>query len=58
MKVLEELCNDDTCPASASTHWHPFTGESILKNKPGEYTVTLRVRSVKKRKTMRSSRWK
>ena len=48
MKVLEELCNDDACTSEPDTHWHAFSVESFLEEDPGEYTVTLRVRNVRR----------
>jgi hypothetical protein len=49
LRVLEELCMDDACRRE-DTHWHPFSVASFLREKPGEYTVTLRVRAITKRK--------
>jgi hypothetical protein len=40
---------DDACRRE-DTHWHPFSVASFLREKPGEYTVTLRVRAITKRK--------
>ena len=48
MKVVEELCQMDTCPREGSAHWHPLTVGSLLDEDPGEYTLTVRVR-VKRR---------
>jgi len=53
VKVLEELCSNDKCPRQDS-HWHPFSIEDFLKESPGEYSVTLRVRTVRKSKEKRS----
>lgn len=43
-RIVEELCMDDACPREDS-HWHPFRLESLLSEKDGEYTITVRVRS-------------
>ena len=48
-KVLDELCNDTDCGVSG-THWHPFTVESMLAEPVGEYTITVRVRSRRKKR--------
>jgi hypothetical protein len=45
-RVIEELCMDDACTREDS-HWHPFDLDAFAREKPGEYTVTLRVREVK-----------
>lgn len=45
--VLEELCTDTDCRRPEDTHWHPFSVATFLREQPGEYTVTLRVRTTK-----------
>jgi hypothetical protein len=48
-RVVEELCMDlDYQPGV--THWHPLTLESLLNNGDGEYDLTVRVRTLGKRK--------
>lgn len=48
-RIVEELCTDSQCPTEG-THWHPLDPRSFLKEKPGEYTITVRVRYVPKSK--------
>lgn len=44
-RVLEELCTDSNCPRE-TTHWHPFSVDSFLKERVGQYTITVRVREI------------
>ncbi len=48
-RIIEELCMDPDCQQKPDTHWHPFSID--LFGEDGEYTVTLRVRTLGKRKT-------
>jgi hypothetical protein len=50
-RVVEELCDDDACQLKPDTHWHPLSLESLLALKDGEYSLTVRVRTLGKRKT-------
>lgn len=47
VRVLEELCEKSECPSINTTHWHKFDVDDFLTEKPGEYSITLRVREVK-----------
>ena len=44
-RVVEYLCTDPACRA-----WHTFTEGQMALEEPGEYTITVRVRDVKRRK--------
>ena len=45
-RVVEELCDDAACQRKPDTHWHPLSLESLLALKDGEYSLTVRVRTV------------
>jgi hypothetical protein len=47
MKIIEELCLNVNCRESWHTHWHPLSVASLAKEKLGQYTITIRVRSVR-----------
>ena len=45
-RVLEELCTRTDCERDG-THWHPFSKASLLCGDDGEYTITVRIRTVR-----------
>ena len=47
-RVVEELCQESTCK-HAGTHWHPLSVESLLAEGDGEYSLTVRIRTLRKR---------
>jgi hypothetical protein len=55
-KVVEEMCASDSCPRQ-DQHWHPLSVADLVKEPVGEYTITVRVRSIKP-KGARSKRGK
>jgi hypothetical protein len=55
VRILEELCSNDKC-SRQTTHWHPFSVAALLKESEGEYTITVRVRTVKKPRVKRRKR--
>ena len=51
-RVIDYLCTNPEC--KLKSQWHPFDASTMALEEPGEYTVTLRVREVgKKRKNTR-----
>jgi hypothetical protein len=55
--VVEEFCTDSDCPRE-ETHWHALTIQSLAAEKPGEYTITVRVREIKTKRARRAKRAK
>lgn len=49
-RVVEELCDDEDCQERPDTHWHPLSLESLLTLEEGEYSMTFRVRTVRKKR--------
>jgi hypothetical protein len=49
MKILEEFCVDPACKR-LGCHWHPLTLDSLLSEDDGEYTLTVRVRTLRSRR--------
>ena len=49
-KVVEELCADSACQRGGA-HWHTLDVPTLLKEDDGEYTLTVRVRTVVAKKT-------
>jgi len=47
-RVVEYLCTNPDC--KLKSQWHPFETKTMALEEPGEYTVTLRVRTVKEKK--------
>lgn len=51
-RVIEYLCTNPEC--GLKSQWHAFDASTFALEEPGEYSVTLRVREVgKKRKPTR-----
>lgn len=53
-RVVEYLCTNTDCKLKSP--WHPFDSEAMALEEPGEYTVTLRVREVGKKRRARKRR--
>lgn len=53
-RVVEYLCTNTDCKLKSP--WHPFDAEVMALEEPGEYTVTLRVREVGKKRRARKRR--
>jgi hypothetical protein len=47
MKVVEEFCSSSGCQREG-THWHVLDVGDLRREAPGEYTITIRVRAVKR----------
>ena len=47
-RVVEYLCTNPDC--KLKSQWHPFETETMALEEPGEYTITVRVRTVKEKK--------
>ena len=48
-RVVEELCQQEECERDG-THWHPLSIESLLGEEDGEYSLTVRVRTIKRKR--------
>jgi hypothetical protein len=48
MKVIDYLCMNPDC--KLKSQWHPFDASTFALEEPGEYSVTLRVRDVRRRR--------
>ncbi len=48
-RVVEELCTRTECEIDG-THWHPLSVDALLLSDDGEYTITVRVRTVQQTK--------
>lgn len=47
-RIVEYLCTDPDC--KLRSQWHPFDEGLMALEEPGEYTITVRVRDVNRRK--------
>jgi len=47
-RVVEYLCTNPDC--KLKSQWHPFETETMALEEPGEYTITVRVRTLGKKR--------